>query len=102
MAEATAEWLHRRINAEFGIPQEQGRRYSWGYPACPELEDHRVVFGILPAQEIGVTLTEGFQLVPEQSTAAIVLHHPQARYFAVYTAASAPSEEAVGVGAPEV
>ncbi len=102
IAEATAEWLHRRINRELGIPQEQGRRYSWGYPACPDLEDHRVVFGILPAADIGVELTEGFQLVPEQSTAAIVLHHPQARYFAVYTAASAPGEELVGAGTPEV
>ena len=102
MAEAAAEWLHRRINVELGIPQEQGRRYSWGYPACPELEDHRTVFDILPAQEIGVSLTEGFSLVPEQSTAAIVLHHPQARYFAVYTAASAPEEELVGAGMPEV
>jgi 5-methyltetrahydrofolate--homocysteine methyltransferase len=102
MAEAAAEWLHRRINVELGIPQEQGRRYSWGYPACPELEDHRTVFDILPAQEIGVSLTDGFSLVPEQSTAAIVLHHPQARYFAVYTAASAPEEELVGAGTPEV
>jgi 5-methyltetrahydrofolate--homocysteine methyltransferase len=103
IAEATAEWLHRRINTELGIPQEQGRRYSWGYPACPELEDHKVVFSILPAPEIGVSLTEAFQMMPEQSTAAIVLHHPQARYFAVYTAASAPpDEELVGAGTPEV
>ncbi|HET9050725.1 MAG TPA: methionine synthase [Candidatus Dormibacteraeota bacterium] len=103
MAEATAEWLHRRINAELGIPREQGRRYSWGYPACPELEDHTTVFAVLPAAEIGVTLTDGFQLVPEQSTCAIVLHHPQARYFAVYTATSASTQGAdEGMqGAPE-
>lgn len=101
MAEATAEWLHNRIRGELSLGSDQGRRYSWGYPACPELEDHRVLFGILPAGEIGVSLTEGFQLVPEQSTAAIVMHHPQARYFAVYTAASAPEEVAVGPGAPE-
>ncbi len=102
MAEATAEYVHARIRAELGLGEEQGRRYSWGYPACPDLEDHRVLFGILPAAEIGVSLTEGFQLVPEQSTAAIVMHHPQARYFAVYTAQSAAEEpELVGPGAPE-
>jgi 5-methyltetrahydrofolate--homocysteine methyltransferase len=84
MAEATAEWLHQRIRAELGLAAEQGRRYSWGYPACPDLEDHRVLLDIVPAQRIGVTLTDAFQLVPEQSTAAIVMHHPEARYFAVY------------------
>jgi 5-methyltetrahydrofolate--homocysteine methyltransferase len=99
MAEATAEYVHALIRRELALDAEQGRRYSWGYPACPDLEDHRVLFGIVPAEEIGVSLTEGFQLVPEQSTAAIVMHHPQARYFAVYTAASA--EELVGRGTPE-
>jgi 5-methyltetrahydrofolate--homocysteine methyltransferase len=99
MAEATAEYVHALIRRELALPGEQGRRYSWGYPACPDLEDHRVLFGIVPAEEIGVTLTEGFQLVPEQSTGAIVMHHPQARYFAVYTAASA--EEPAGRGTPE-
>jgi len=103
MAEATAEYVHGLIRRELSLGEEQGRRYSWGYPACPDLEDHRVVFGVLPAAEIGVSLTEGFQLVPEQSTAAIVMHHPQARYFAVYTAASAPDDagELVGRGTPE-
>ncbi|HXA27796.1 MAG TPA: methionine synthase [Candidatus Angelobacter sp.] len=103
MAEATAEYVHGLIRSELSLGDDQGRRYSWGYPACPDLEDHRVLFGILPAEEIGVSLTEGFQLVPEQSTAAIVMHHPQARYFAVYTAASAPDDagELVGRGTPE-
>jgi 5-methyltetrahydrofolate--homocysteine methyltransferase len=102
MAEATAEYVHTLIRRELSLGDDQGRRYSWGYPACPELEDHRVLFGILPTDEIGVTLTEGFQLVPEQSTAAIVMHHPQARYFAVYTAQSAAEEpELVGRGTPE-
>jgi 5-methyltetrahydrofolate--homocysteine methyltransferase len=99
MAEATAEYVHDLIRRELALPADHGRRYSWGYPACPDLEDHRVLFGILPTSEIGVSLTEGFQLVPEQSTAAIVMHHPQARYFAVYTAASA--DELVGRGTPE-
>jgi 5-methyltetrahydrofolate--homocysteine methyltransferase len=89
MAEATAEYLHQQIRRELRIGEDQGRRYSWGYPACPDLEGHRVVFDILPTARIGVSLTEGFQLVPEQSTAAIVMHHPEARYFAVYTAAAA-------------
>jgi 5-methyltetrahydrofolate--homocysteine methyltransferase len=102
MAEATAEYVHALVRRELQLGADQGRRYSWGYPACPDLEDHRVVVAILPAAAIGVTLTEGFQLVPEQSTAAIVMHHPQARYFAVYTAQSAAEQpELVGPGAPE-
>ncbi len=81
-AEASAEYLHRYIRAELGIGEEQGKRYSWGYPAIPELEDHRKVFDLLPAEkELGMILTSAFQLVPEQSTAAIILHHPEARYF---------------------
>ena len=98
MAEATAEYVHAHIRRELGLGPDQGRRYSWGYPACPDLADHAVLFRIVPAERIGVTLTEGFQLVPEQSTAAIVLHHPQARYFAVY---GSRFEEGDGRGAPE-
>jgi len=83
-AEATAEYLHRHIRRELGIPQEQGKRYSWGYPAIPELEDHRKVFDLLPAErDLGMNLTAAYQLVPEQSTAAIIVHHPEARYFSV-------------------
>jgi 5-methyltetrahydrofolate--homocysteine methyltransferase len=62
---------------------EQGKRYSWGYPACPDLDEHAKLFAILPAEQIDVALTEAFQLVPEQSTAAIVIHHPECEYFAV-------------------
>ena len=98
MAEATAEYVHAHIRRELGLGPDQGRRYSWGYPACPDLADHAALFRIVPAERIGVTLTEGFQLVPEQSTAAIVLHHPQARYFAVY---GSRFEEGDGRGAPE-
>ena len=93
MAEATAEWVHRRIRRELRLPEDQGRRYSWGYPACPDLHDHEVVFRIVPAEEVGLTLTTGFQLVPEQSTAAIVMHHPEARYFGVYGLEPAPDPE---------
>jgi 5-methyltetrahydrofolate--homocysteine methyltransferase len=81
-AEATAEWLHRRVKQEWGL--SEGKRYSWGYPSCPDLEDHTQVFRLLLAeQELGMSLTSAFQLVPEQSTAAIVVHHPQAKYFNV-------------------
>lgn len=82
-AEATAEWLHRRIKQELGIG-ECGKRYSWGYSVCPGLEDHTQVFKLLPAgPALGMYLTAAYQLVPEQSTAAIVVHHPEARYFAI-------------------
>jgi 5-methyltetrahydrofolate--homocysteine methyltransferase len=83
-AEATAEYLHRHIRREMGIPEGQGKRYSWGYPAIPELEDHRKVFDLLPAErELGMSLTSAYQLVPEQSTAAILVHHPEASYFSI-------------------
>ena len=68
------------INAEEG----QGKRYSWGYPSIPNIEDHQKVFELLPAQEaLGMALSPAFQLIPEQSTAAIIIHHPEARYFSV-------------------
>jgi 5-methyltetrahydrofolate--homocysteine methyltransferase len=83
-AEATAEYLHQHIRRELGLPDGQGKRYSWGYPAVPELVDHRLVFDLLPAEsELGMSLTAAYQLVPEQSTAAIILHHPQAKYYSV-------------------
>ena len=82
-AEATAEWLHRWVKKELGIG-DRGKRYSWGYGACPDLEDHTQVFKLLPAASaLGMSLTSAYQLVPEQSTAAIVVHHPDARYFAI-------------------
>jgi 5-methyltetrahydrofolate--homocysteine methyltransferase len=83
-AEATAEYVHRHIRRELGLPEEQGKRYSWGYPAIPELEDHRKVFDLLPVEsELGMSLTSAYQLIPEQSTAAIIVHHPQAKYYSV-------------------
>ncbi|MFL5501883.1 MAG: methionine synthase [Gemmatimonadaceae bacterium] len=81
-AEAVAEWAHRRIKQELGV--DSGKRYSWGYGACPDLDDHATVFKLLPAKEaLGMELTEAFQLMPEQSTAAVIIHHPEAKYYAV-------------------
>jgi 5-methyltetrahydrofolate--homocysteine methyltransferase len=70
------------------IATNQGKRYSWGYPACPELKDHEIVMRLLPqaASQLGLTLTPSYQWVPEQSTAAIVVHHPDAKYYSVGTA----------------
>jgi 5-methyltetrahydrofolate--homocysteine methyltransferase len=93
-AEALAEYWHQRIRKELGIhlrdaaevrklfsQQYQGSRYSFGYPACPSLEDQGKLFTLLKPERIGVTLSEEFQLIPEQSTSAIIVHHPEARYF---------------------
>jgi 5-methyltetrahydrofolate--homocysteine methyltransferase len=85
MAEGLAEYTNRLIRSELRLDGEQGRRYSWGYPAIPDLADHVKVFELLPVgAAIDVELTAAFQLVPEQSTAAIVVHHPQSSYFAVH------------------
>jgi 5-methyltetrahydrofolate--homocysteine methyltransferase len=94
MTEALAERWHRRIREEWEFADEdgpnltglfrqkyRGGRYSWGYPACPDLEDNAKVVELLDAGRIGVTVSEGFQLEPEQTTLAIVCHHPQAKYF---------------------
>jgi len=96
MAEAMAEYTHKRIRAELGFAHEEARdieallqqgyrgsRYSFGYPACPNLADQRQLLALLNAEEIGVSLTEEDQLDPEQSTSAIVVSHPQAKYFSV-------------------
>ncbi|MBI4229284.1 MAG: methionine synthase [Planctomycetes bacterium] len=95
-AEALAEFWHSRMRRELSIHAQdapaveglfrqgyRGSRYSFGYPACPNLEDQAKLFTLLKPERIGVRLTETFQLEPEQSTSAIVVHHPQARYFAV-------------------
>jgi 5-methyltetrahydrofolate--homocysteine methyltransferase len=83
-AEATANYVTRHIAKELGITPHQGKRYSWGYPACPDLEDHETVFRLLPqVEQMGMVLSPSYQLIPEQSTAAIFTHHPDAKYFSV-------------------
>src|ERR1043166_336306 len=95
-AEALAEFWHKRIREELGIAGEDGdegrklfqqayhgSRFSFGYPACPNLEDQAKLFELLEPARIGVELTEEFQLDPEQSTSAIVVHHPEAKYFSI-------------------
>ncbi len=84
LAEASAEYVHRRIRQELGIAGDRGLRYSWGYGACPDHRQHRIVFQLLPARErLGMELTEAGALVPELATAALVVHHPEAKYFSV-------------------
>src|SRR4051794_12403516 len=80
-AEALAEWLHARVRRDLGTAPTQGRRYSWGYPAVPEQSEHLKVDELLDLSRIGVSLSGGFAPEPEQTTLAIVAHHPQAVYF---------------------
>jgi 5-methyltetrahydrofolate--homocysteine methyltransferase len=96
MAEAMAEYVHKRIRAELGFANEddrdmekmlaqgyRGSRYSFGYPACPRLEDQVPILGMLNAERIGISLSDEYQLHPEQSTSAIVVLNKRARYFSV-------------------
>ena len=93
-AEGCAEWLHRRIREDWGFPDAptltmherftskyRGKRYSFGYPACPNLDDQRGLFALLRPEEIGVELTEGMMMEPEASVSALVFHHPDCAYF---------------------
>jgi 5-methyltetrahydrofolate--homocysteine methyltransferase len=95
-AEACAEWLHRRIREDWGFPDPpeltmaqrftsryRGKRYSFGYPACPDLEDQAGMWTLLKPEEIGVQLTEGFMMDPEASVSGLVFHHPDCTYFSV-------------------
>jgi 5-methyltetrahydrofolate--homocysteine methyltransferase len=93
-AEGAAEWLHRRIREDWGFPdpptltmhdrftsQYRGKRYSFGYPACPNLDDQQGIWKLLHPDEIGVNLTEGMMMEPEASVSALVFHHPDCAYF---------------------
>ena len=94
LTEALAEYWHARVREEWGIAADdssdldeifrqgyRGSRYSFGYPACPDLEDQTQLMELLQPGRIGVELSEEFQLHPEQSTSAIIMHHPEAKYF---------------------
>jgi 5-methyltetrahydrofolate--homocysteine methyltransferase len=80
-AEAMAELINAKIRNELKIGQNRGLRYSWGYPSCPDISQHHLVWQILEPEKSCMTLTESGQIVPDQSTAAIVVHHPDAEYF---------------------
>jgi 5-methyltetrahydrofolate--homocysteine methyltransferase len=80
-AEGMAEWLHWKVREDLGIPPTQGRRYSWGYPAVPEQAEHDKVDRLLNLGRIGIRLSGGHAVEPEQSTLALIAHHPQAGYF---------------------
>jgi 5-methyltetrahydrofolate--homocysteine methyltransferase len=80
-AEGLAEWLHWRVREMLSIPDTQGRRYSWGYPAVPEQSEHLKVEKLLGLEQIGMQISDGYAPIPEQSTLALVAHHPQAIYF---------------------
>lgn len=113
LAEAMAEYFHKQVRMELGISGAdarekrklfqqgyQGSRYSFGYPACPNLEDQALLFQLLEPGRIGVSLTEEYQIEPEQSTSAIIAHHPEARYFNVRAPAASveqqsPAEQSV-------
>jgi len=95
-AEAYAELLHSQLRKTWGFPDDPqmtmmqrfqakyiGKRYSFGYPACPSLEDQKILFSLLKPEEIGIQLTDGFMMDPEASVSAIVFHHPEAQYFSV-------------------
>ena len=93
ITDALAEYWHGIMRKELGIGETgldamvtqgyQGSRYGFGYPACPDMDVHEPLFSFLKPEKIGVSLTENMQMVPEQTTSAIVVHHPQAKYFAV-------------------
>ena len=82
VAEALAEWTNQKIKSELNL-DKGGLRYSWGFPSCPDVSQHHEVWKLLHPEKSGMTLTESGQIIPEQSTAAIVVHHPQAKYFVI-------------------
>jgi 5-methyltetrahydrofolate--homocysteine methyltransferase len=93
-AEALAEVVNQRIRADLGVGDDRGRRYSWGYNACPDLAQQRPILEILGASRVGLQLTDGDQLDPEHSTVALVVHHPESKYFSVLPPGRESSREA--------
>ncbi|MEI2701691.1 MAG: homocysteine S-methyltransferase family protein [Baekduia sp.] len=92
-AEGLAEWLHAKVRADLAIAPGQGRRYSWGYPAVPDQAQHEHVDTLLGLEKIGMALSGGFAPTPEQSTLAVVAHHPQAFYFGTKQGRLKPAAE---------
>jgi 5-methyltetrahydrofolate--homocysteine methyltransferase len=82
LAEALAQWVNQKIKSELNL-DVGGLRYSWGFPSCPDVSQHHLVWKLLQPEKSGMTLTESGQIIPEQSTAAIVVHHPNAQYFVI-------------------
>ena len=106
LAEACAEWLHRRIREDWGFPdpptmtmQERftsryrGKRYSFGYPACPDHSEKERLFGLLDARSQGLDLTESFAMTPAASVSGLYFAHPQAKYFAIQRVAADQVED---------
>ncbi len=82
LAEALAQWINHKIKFELHL-EKGGLRYSWGFPSCPDVSQHHLVWKLLQPEKSGMTLTESGQIIPEQSTAAMVIHHPNAQYFVI-------------------
>lgn len=82
-AEALAEWVNHKIRLDLNIAPPRGLRYSWGYPSCPDVAQHHLVWKLLDPTKSEIFLTEAGQIIPDQSTAAIVVHHPEAEYFVI-------------------
>ena len=82
LAEALAQWINQKIKSELNL-EKSGLRYSWGFPSCPDVSQHHLLWKLLEPEKSGMTLTESGQIIPEQSTAAIVIHHPDAKYFVI-------------------
>jgi 5-methyltetrahydrofolate--homocysteine methyltransferase len=79
--EALAEWVNLRVKNELQIGISRGLRFSWGYPSCPDISQHHLVWKLLNPSKSGMSLTEAGQIIPDHSTAAIIVHHPDAEYF---------------------
>ena len=82
-AEALAEWVNHKIRLDLNIGPRRGLRYSWGYPSCPDVTQHHLVWKLLDPSKSGMSVTEAGQIIPDQSTAALVVHHPEAEYFVI-------------------
>jgi len=83
LAEALAQWVHQRVRAELSLSPDRGKRYSFGYPACPDIAQNDTVLDLLAADRIGITVTKEHEMTPECSTSAVIIHHEAAEYFSI-------------------